>query len=582
MSPPLVLLVVSLGASAAQPSAKEALDRLFAEAWEFELQENPLLATTVGRTDRNHLLPKVGAEEEARRAEARRAFLDRLRPIDRDALESSDRISYDMFERQIEDALSEHEFRSYLIPFNADSGFHMSLAQIPGRMPFRTPKDYESYIARLRALPEYMRQQIELMREGLESGMSVPRVTLEGYEATIEPHVVDSPEKSVFYAPFRSFPVGVPESERERLRESGLQAIMEGAVPAYRSFLDFFLTTYRPRARTTIGASELPRGREYYQFLIRSFTTLDLTAEEVHRTGLREVERIDREMREVLAQVGFQADFAAFLEFLRTDPRFYPKTAEELLKEASTIAKRMDAKLPSLFKTLPRLPYGVAPVPDHIAPKYTAGRYVGPALGSGAPGYYWVNTHKLESRTLYTLEALTLHEAVPGHHLQNALRLELEGLPDFRRFSGIGAYGEGWGLYSERLGLEAGFYTDPYSNFGRLTYEMWRACRLVVDTGMHAMGWTREQAIDYLASRTALSLHEVTTEIDRYISWPGQALSYKMGEIQIRELRERAEKALGEKFDVREFHDVILLEGPVPLPILEERVDAYIRSARGE
>jgi uncharacterized protein (DUF885 family) len=427
-----------------------------------------------------------------------------------------------------------------------------------------------------------MRQRIELMSEGLEAGMSVPRVTLEGYEATIDAHVVESPEESVFYAPFARFPVGVPESEREKLRESGLEAVMEAAVPAYRSFLDFFESTYRPRARTTLGASELPRGPEYYRFLIRQFTTLDLTAEEVHQTGLREVERIDREMREVLSQVEFEGDFASFLEFLRTDPRFYPKSAEELLKEASYIAKRMDAKLPSLFKTLPRLPYGVAPVPDHIAPKYTAGRYVGPAMGSNNPGYYWVNTYKLESRTLYTLEALTLHEAVPGHHLQNALRMELEGLPEFRRFSGIGAYGEGWGLYSERLGLEAGFFTDPYSNFGRLTYEMWRACRLVVDTGIHAMGWTREQAIDYLASRTALSLHEVTTEIDRYISWPGQALSYKMGEIKIRELRKRAEEALGTKFDLREFHDEILLEGPVPLPVLDSKIEAYIRSSQAE
>jgi uncharacterized protein (DUF885 family) len=578
----LLCLVAVCASCAPPPSARDRLHQLFAEAWEFELQENPLLATAVGRTDLNHLLPSVTVEDEARRAGVRKGYLERLREIHPVGLDASDRISYEMFASQLEDALSEHEFRSYLIPFNADSGFHISLAQLPGRMPFATPKDYENYLARLRALPQSMSQHIELMTEGLEAGMSVPRITLEGYEGTIDSHVVDSAEESVFYAPFRRFPVGVPESEREKLRESGQEAIMESAVPAYRAFLDFFVETYRPKARETIGASELPRGREYYQFLIRQFTTLDLTADEVHQTGLREVERIEKEMRNVIAQTGFTGDFASFLEYLRTDPRFYPKTAEELLKEASYIAKRMDAKLPSLFKTLPRLPYGVAPVPDHIAPKYTAGRYVGPAMGSGAPGYYWVNTYKLESRTLYTLEALTLHEAVPGHHLQNALRMELEGLPDFRRFSGIGAYGEGWGLYSERLGLEAGFYTDPYSDFGRLTYEMWRACRLVVDTGMHAMGWTREQAIDYLASRTALSLHEVTTETDRYISWPGQALSYKMGEIRIRELREQAERELGEKFDVREFHDAILLEGPVPLPVLAGQVEAYIRAAKSE
>jgi uncharacterized protein (DUF885 family) len=285
-------------------------------------------------------------------------------------------------------------------------------------------------------------------------------------------------------------------------------------------------------------------------------------------------------MHEVIAEVGFEGTFAEFLAFLRTDPRFYPKSGEELLKQAAWIAKRMDGKLPSLFKTLPRLPYGVEPVPDHMAPKYTAGRYVGAPKGSTQSGTYWVNTYDLPSRTLYTLEALTLHEAVPGHHLQNALAQELEDLPDFRQFSYLSAFGEGWGLYSERLGLEAGFYTDPYSNFGRLTYEMWRACRLVVDTGLHAMGWSREQAIDYLATRTALSLHEVTTETDRYISWPGQALAYKMGEIEIRKLRRRAEDALGTGFDLREFHDTVLLHGSVPLPVLEENVERWIAAEK--
>ena len=332
---------------------------------------------------------------------------------------------------------------------------------------------------------------------------------------------------------------------------------------------------YIPGARDTIGASELPNGRAYYAYLVGHFTTMDVTPDDVHQIGLEEVSRIRREMDDVIEEVGFEGDFAAFLAFLRTDPQFYPESPEELLKEASFIAKKMDGMLPSLFKTLPRQPYRVAPVPDHIAPKYTAGRYVGAPIDSTEPGTYWVNTYKLDSRTLYTLEALTLHEAVPGHHLQNALRQELTELPEFRRYSGIGVYG-GWGLYSERLGLEAGFYEDPYSNFGRLTYEMWRACRLVVDTGLHAKGWTRRQAIDYLASHTALSLHEISTETDRYISWPGQALGYKMGELKIRELRERAENILGKDFDVRAFHDVILLNGPVPLPILDDLVTAWI------
>jgi len=348
------------------------------------------------------------------------------------------------------------------------------------------------------------------------------------------------------------------------------------AISGYRDFLHFFQNEYSPGARTSLAAHAFPNGQAYYRHKIREFTTLDLTPEEIHRTGLREVERISAEMNAVMKQAGFEGDFAAFLKFLRTDPRFYAKTPEQLLERASRIAKRADGKLPALFKTLPRLPYTVEPVPADIAPKYTSGRYVNAPQGSTQPGIYWVNTYKLENRPLYNLEALTLHEAVPGHHLQIALSRELEDLPDFRRFSYISAFGEGWGLYSEWLGLEMGFYTDPYDNFGRLTYEMWRACRLVVDTGIHAMGWTRQQAIDYLASRTALPIHEVTTEVDRYISWPGQALAYKLGELKIRELRRRAETALGTGFDVREFHDVVLGSGSVPLNVLEANVGAWI------
>ncbi len=341
---------------------------------------------------------------------------------------------------------------------------------------------------------------------------------------------------------------------------------------------------YIPGARESLGASELPDGRDYYARRIRHFTTLDLTAAEIHATGLKEVARIRGEMEEIIEQVGFEGSFSEFLDFLRTDPRFYARSAEELLKEAAWIAKRMDGKLPELFGRFPRLPYTVEPVPDHIAPKYTTGRYVSAPIGSTRPGAYWVNTHDLNTRPLYTLEALTLHEAVPGHHFQIALNQELEGLPNFRRFSYLSAFGEGWGLYSEYLGLEAGFYTDPYSNFGRLTYEMWRACRLLVDPGAHAMGWTREQMLDFLPSNTALSLHNVRTETDRYISWPGQALAYKIGQLKILELRHRAEMALGGHFDVREFHDTVLKSGSIPLNVLEQQVDGYIEEAlqRGE
>jgi len=384
----------------------------------------------------------------------------------------------------------------------------------------------------------------------------------------------------VFWAPFQRFPAAFSAADRERLERAGAAAIREAVVPSYREFLDFMNRDYLPHARTTIGASELPDGRAFYADRVRHFTTLDVKPEEVHALGLREVERIHGEMLAVMGQVGFKGDFPAFLEFLRTDPRFYAKTPEDLLKAASWIAKRMDGKLPSLFKTLPRMPYGVEPVPADLAPKYTGGRYnPAPEGGRRAP-YYWVNVYNLPSRPLYTLESLTLHESVPGHHLQGALAQELRGLPDFRRYTYIEAFGEGWGLYSEWLGLEAGFYTDPYSNFGRLSYEMWRACRLVVDTGLHAMGWSRERAIAYLTAHTALSHHEIETETDRYIAWPGQALAYKMGELEIKQLRREAEQALGPRFDVREFHDVVLGNGAVTLPILGQQVRDYIAKAK--
>jgi uncharacterized protein (DUF885 family) len=578
----LIASLVSQCAPKPAPNERNPeLHALFEEAWAFELEEDPLLATRTGYKAFNDRLPSVTVDDQERRAAFRRKTLERLSEIDDSGLGAEDRISYDMFERQLRDRLADFEFRGYLLPLTVDTGFHIGFARLANRMPFAAVKDYENYIARLRGFPEYVQQHIELLREGLEIGMTLPRVVLEGYEITIESHIVEDPTESVFYPPFESFPSTVAPAKHEQLREAGRAAIMEGAVRGYREFLQFMVDEYIPNARATLGASELPNGRDYYAHLIRHFTTLDIDPDEVHEIGLGEVARIRAEMMAVIAEVGFTGGFDAFLEFLRTDPRFYAKTPHELLKEASFIAKRMDAKLPSLFKTLPRLPYGVAPVPDHLAPKYTAGRYIGAPIGSTEPGYYWVNTYALESRPLYTLEALTLHEAVPGHHLQNALRLELEDLPSFRRFAGIGAFGEGWGLYSERLGLEAGFYTDPYRNFGRLTYEMWRACRLVVDTGIHAKGWTRPQTLDYLATNTALSIHEIRTETDRYISWPGQALAYKLGELKIRELRHEAEETLGERFDIRLFHDAVLLHGPVPLPVLETQVRAYIETELG-
>lgn len=569
------------GSAAVSADTDPALRAVFDEDWQFALVEDPLFATYVGDHRYDDRLPAETPADLERRDRHAKAMLAKLHAIERGKLERQDRISYDMFERQLEDALADYEFGAYRMPINADSGFHVGFADLPNQMTFVVTRDYDNYLARLRAWPKYLEQEIALMRRGLQDGFTPPRVVLQGYEKTATSLVVEAPEKSVFWKPFEQFPPGVPEAERPRLRAAAAAAIRGAVVPGYRTFADFLAKEYIPGCRTTIGASALPRGQEYYAHLVRSFTTLNVGAQQVHEIGEREVARIHAEMLAVVKQVGFAGDLPAFLRFLRTDPRFYAKTPEELLMRASWIAKRMDGKLPSLFRTLPRLPYGVEPVPDYLAPKYTGGRYVEAPVGSTRAGTYWVNTYALDSRPLYTQEALTFHEAVPGHHLQIALAQELGGLPEFRRFAGTTAFVEGWGLYSERLGLEAGFYQDPYSNFGRLTYEMWRACRLVVDTGLHAMGWSRQQAMDFMAANTALSLHEIETETDRYISWPGQALAYKMGELKIRELRALAEKELGERFDVREFHDVVLRNGAIPLGILEAEVKDWIAATKG-
>jgi uncharacterized protein (DUF885 family) len=565
---------------AAAAAAARALHALFAEEWQYALREDPLFATSVGDNRYNDRLPSVTPADLARRDQHARAVLERLHRIDRARLGESDGVSYALFERELADAITDYRLKTYRQLITAEGGFHTDFSRLPEEMPLASVKDYDGYVARLRAFPAYARQNTELLREGAATGYTLPRVVMKGFTDAIAMHVVDDVTRSVFWKPFASFPAAVPESERERLRQAGRAAIRDAVVPAYRDFLAFMRDDYIPHARLTIAAADLPGGRELYAFEVRHFTTLDLTPEAIHDVGLREVERIHGEMLEVMRAVAWKQGLPEFLEFLRTDARFYARTPEELLKDAAYIAKRMDGKLPSLFKVLPRQPYGVEPVPADIAPKYTGGRYNGAPLDGHRAGTYWVNTYALDTRPLYNLEALTFHEAVPGHHLQIALQKELTDLPDFRRFVYVDAFGEGWGLYSEWLGIEAGFYQDTYSKFGRLSYEMWRACRLVVDTGIHAMGWGRERAIDYLAANTALSHHEIETEIDRYIAWPGQALAYKMGEMKIKQLRREAETALGERFDVRDFHHAVLHNGTVTLPVLERQVRDYIQAAR--
>lgn len=552
------------------------LQKIVDEEWAFRTQEDPLLATSVGIHKYDNRLPDMSEAAIARRNQFNHGLLESLKAIDKKQLDQEAQINYDLFQYQLEDQIAAYEGKGYLIPILVDEGFHINFARLPYQVPLNTVKDYENYLRRLEASGTYIDAHIRLMQEGVKIGMTLPRVVLEGYDRTITAHVVGQPDSSVFFIPFRSLPTTFPEAERNRLTQQAKAVIMRTVVPAYDRFAKFMAQTYLPKARTSIGASELPNGKQYYNQRVKYFTTLNLTSAEIHQLGLKEVARIRADMQHIIDTLHFKGDFAAFLHYLRTSPQFYAQTPEQLLKEASFIAKKMDGKLPGLFRKLPRQPYGVEPVPADIAPKYTGGRYVPSPLDSKQPGFYWVNTYALSSRPLYILESLTLHEAVPGHHLQGALAQELDSLPNFRQYSYISAYGEGWGLYSEWLGKEAGFYTNPYSDFGRLTYEMWRACRLVVDTGIHSMGWTRQQAMDYLAGNTALSLHEVRTETDRYIAWPGQALSYKIGELKIRELRRITEQKLGEKFDVRAFHDEVLAHGAVTLPVLEQLIQDYV------
>lgn len=504
-------------------------------------------------------------------------ILKKLREIDQEKLAHKNQINYSLFERDLNHDIENFEFKEHLIPINHEGGFHTRVVGIPNRTAFDSLNHYKDYIKQLKSFPSYFEQNMNRMRKGIEQGQVLPRAVLvEGYKVTITSQIVDNPEKSGFYNPFNNFPDRMVDSTRQQLRKEGRLAIKEAVVPAYQSFLEFMENTYIPNARSTIAVSSLENGDDYYQHLIKYYTTEDLTPEEIHNIGLDEVERIRSEMEAIIEEVGFEGSFDEFLQFLRTDSQFYVDEGEELLEAGALIAKRMDGTLPELFNNLPREPYGIEPVPAHLAPRYTGGRY-SPSSGENDAGDYWINTYAVETRPLYTLEALTFHEAVPGHHLQIALADELDDLSEIRKQAGVTAFVEGWALYAERLGLEAGFYKDPYSNFGRLTYEMWRACRLVVDTGMHALGWSRERAVDFMARNTALSSHEIDTEINRYIAVPGQALAYKMGELKIRELRREAEEKLKGKFDIGEFHDAVLMKGPVTLPLLEEQIDSYIQ-----
>ena len=562
----LPLIIITTGV--AQDTNTKKLESVIAEVSDFKLFDYA-----------EYPLGRYQSELEKKDADFAQLRLKVLEQIDFKALTETEQISYELLRFQLQNRVDEYKYEMYLNPIQADQGFHLNLNY--RIKPILNYKDAKQYLNMLNAIPEFVAEHLVLIREGIKKGKSQPQIIFKGYESTYDVHIVNDVTQSAFYEPFKSLPSSLSTTQSDSILTVAQIAIQNNVVPSFKTIKKFFETEYIPTTRKALGVSETPNGREFYQNRINYYTTTtEYTAEDIHNIGLAEVVRIKSEMEKIIGKVGFEGSFAEFLTFLRTDEQFYAKTGEELLMIARDIAKRIDAELPKFFNTLPRRPYGVIKVPDAIAPKYTAGRYSGPSSDT-QPGFYLVNTYKLESRTLYTLPALTAHEAVPGHHLQGSLNKELgDSIPQFRKNTYLSAYGEGWALYTEYLGNELGIYTTPYEEFGKYTYEMWRACRLVVDTGIHAKGWTRDEVVSYMLENTALSEHEVNTETDRYIAWPGQAISYKMGEIKIRELRKRAEAELGSKFNIRDFHEIILEQGTVTLPILEKRVNAYIQKTK--
>jgi uncharacterized protein (DUF885 family) len=515
----------------------------------------------------NPWLPKADRATQEQRLAYWIDVLRQLNTVSRAALSPGEQVNYDVYRAQIQVLINGQQFRTYEKPLTADTAFWSNVAAT-ARQPFLDLRDYDNYLEQLTDLRRYFDEEIANMRAGLAEGFTPPQVTLAGRDASVASVAeAKSPQDTVFYTPFEKMPDAIPAEQQKQLRAAAARTIQNTVMPAYATLLRFLRTEYIPKARTALAAESLPNGKAYYQAQILEFTTTNLTPEQIHQIGLDEMARIHNEMLAVMKRTNFQGDFPAFLHFLRTDPQFYAKTPQELLMRAAYIAKQFDGKASRYFGYLPRQRFGIIPVPPDLAPYYTSGR--------GGPGEYLVNTYDLPSRPLYSLPALTLHESAPGHAFQMPIALEHKNLPDFRRVY-ISAYGEGWALYCERLGTEMGIYETPYETFGMLSYQAWRAARLVVDTGIHAKGWTREQAQHYMHENTALAEHEIETEVDRYIAWPGQALAYYLGEMSILKARHKAESALGDRFNIRAFHDSVLELGCVPLPVLESHIDALI------
>ncbi len=555
--------------------ATNALHELFASEWDYQLEQYPTWASRLGDRRWNDRWDDESLDAIDRRNRHYIEVLDQLGSIKREDLSPADRLNADLFEREYQNEVDGHRYRWHLIPLNQLGGVQ-TMDELADALRFETLQDYADWLARLRALPGYIEQTTALLRAGIQQQILLPKIVLERVPAQIDHQIVDDPTASPFYKPFSRFASSVNEADRRQLAAAAEQVITANVVPSFRRFKEFFIGDYLPASPDQVGIWQLPDGLEMYRFAIRLHTTTNMTPEEIHEIGLREVARIRQTMQSIVDALGYKGSLEAFGEFLRSDPQFYYRAPEELLLAYRALTRRVDPLLVKIFHTLPRMPYGVEPVPQNIAPDTTTAYYRSPAMDGSRAGTYFVNLYKPETRPKYEMMVLSLHKAVPGHHLQIALAMEQEGLPNFRRHGGWTAFVEGWGLYAESLGEELGLYDDPYSKFGQLTYEMWRAVRLVVDTGLHYMRWDRQQAIDFLRLNTAKQELDVVNEVDRYIAMPGQALAYKIGQLKISAIRSKAEKALASKFDLRAFHDELLKDGALPLDLLEEKMDRWM------
>jgi uncharacterized protein (DUF885 family) len=560
-------------------SADKTFNDFLESEWNYEMEQNPTRASSQGDRRWNDRWGDRSLEAIRKREEHTSDALARLGKIERAQLSSADQLNYDLFKKDLETDIEGAKFRAYLMPINQRGG-PQTLDELGDRLRFETIKDYEDWIARLRAFPVLIAQDIALMREGARIHMMWPKIVFSRVPAQIDKQLVGKPEESPFFKPLTKFPAAISSTDRERLSKAASDAIASGILPSFQKLKKYFVEEYLPAAFDQVGIWQMPQGAEYYSYLARMHTTTTLTPQQIHEKGLSEVARIHGEMQAILEKVGFKGTLPEFFAKLRTDPQFFYKTPEELLEAYRALAKRIDPNLVKVFKTLPRTPYGVTPIPDKIAPDTTTAYYNQPAADGSRAGLYFVNLYKPETRPKWEMMALSLHESVPGHHLQIALAQELGDIPKFRRYGGYTAFVEGWGLYAESLGEEMGLYDDPYAKFGQLTYEMWRAVRLVVDTGMHQMKWDRQRAIDFFIENAPKAENDIVNEIDRYISMPGQALAYKIGELKIKELRDRARREIGEGFDIREFHEAVLLSGAVPLDILERNVNTWITTKK--